>query len=262
MAEWSGFFNSEAGDVREYGAEVFAEYFANFIKDGVYVKNNILSLPVTAGSGLNVNIGVGSAWIKGYTYKNDSLLNKSISPPDAVLNRIDRVVLRFDEVNRKITSEIKTGTFASSPNPPSLTNTPTIKELSLAKVIVNKGATSVIIIDERLTEFCGQVSLLIDIPLNDLLNEWQDFKNTTQVDFNDFMQGLENILDENTAGNLLNLININIDNISTNTNAISQINDDIALLETTKMGADKIILSANNADINLMEEGQIWMKYK
>lgn len=244
MAEWSGFFNSEDGDVREYGAEVFAEYFANFIKDGVYVKDNTLSLPVTAGSGLSVNIGVGSAWIKGYTYKNDNLLNKSISPPDAILNRIDRVVLRFDEVNRRITSEIKTGIFGSSPNPPSLTNTSTIKELSLAKVIVNKGATTVSIVDERLTDLCGQVSLLIDIPLQDILAEWEQFKGEKEVNYNTWIAELESILDENTAGNLLNLINANISDIE------------------TKMDNDKITISPDNADVNLMSEGGIWIKYK
>lgn len=236
MAEFSGFFNTSAIDPREYNASEFAEYFHNFISNGVFSKNNKLGLRVSPGTGLNVNIDTGDAYIMGYRYKNDSTLSKAIQAPDTILNRIDRVVLRFDEVAKEIKAVVKTGSFGSSPTAPSLENTATIKELSLARVIVNNKATTVSVIDERLTEFCGQVALLIDVPLDDLLSEWSAWKAYNEQEFRAWLVMLENALEGNTAGNLLNQIN-------------------------TKMDKSKITISNLDADASAMSEGDIWIKY-
>ena len=256
MAEYSSFWNSEVGDVREYNASEFAEYFNRFISDGVYVKDSQMGLRVLAGSGLQITVAVGFAYIKGYLYKSDEIITKTIDAPDATLNRIDRVVLRFDEIARSIEVVIKKGGFASSPVPPVLVNTDSLKEMSLAQIRVNKGATSVTVTDER-----EQVALLIDVPLEDFLIEWQQFKNDNQEDFNLFIQGLENILDETTAGNLLSLIQTNETNITSNETNITLLETDITSLETDKMDKTKIHLSATDAVIGDMAEGDIWIKY-
>lgn len=236
MAEFSGFFNTSLGDPREYNASEFAEYFHNFISNGVFSKDNKLGLKVSPGTGLNVSVDIGKGYIRGYTYKNDSALSKAIQAPDTILNRIDRVVLRLDLVAKEIKLIIKTGSFGSSPTPPSLENTATIKELSLAKVIVNNKATTVSVIDERLTESCGQVALLIDAPLDDLLAEWNAWKAYNEQEFRAWLVMLENVLDGNTAGNLLNQINL-------------------------KMDKTKIKISNLDADVSAMNEGDIWIKY-
>jgi len=228
MAELSRFFNSEVGDVREYQASEFAEYFAKFLSDGIYVEDGQMGLNVTAGTGLAVNIAVGSAYIRGYLYKNDATLNKTLTVADATLNRIDRVVLQFDEVNKWIKIIIKSGGYASSPSPPSLTDTTTTKELSLAQVRVNAASTTPIITDERMTE-TGQVQLLIDAPLEDILVEW-----------NAWLLDKENVLD--------NLIDAS--DVTTLTNLIN-----------TKMDETKIHLSATDAVVGDMADGDIWIKY-
>lgn len=251
MSEKYRFFNYSEGDEVEYQASEFAEYFSRFLSDGVYTESGQLGLKVSSGSGLSINVATGYAYVRGYMYHNDDILNKALDAPDSVLDRIDRIVLRFDEVNRNIKIEVKKGAFSSSPTPPTLINSSTVKELSLAQVRIRKNATSISatdITDERLSEFCGMVSLLVDVPLNDLLAEWQAWKSNNQIDFETWLQGLEEILDENTAGNLLNLINTNI--------------SAIANLQTEKMNNDKIIISPDNADVNLMSEGGIWIKYK
>jgi len=175
MAELSRFFNSEIGDVREYNASEFAEYFSRFLTDGIYVTEGNLDLKVSADSGMNVNIATGYAFIRGYMYKNDAALSKTIVASDATLDRIDRVILKFDEVNKSIEIIVKNGTLASSPVAPALVNTDTIREISLAQIRINKGVTSILsgnITDERVSEFGGVVSSLITIPIDDLWDAW------------------------------------------------------------------------------------------
>lgn len=176
MAEYFRFFNSSEGDPREYTASEFAEYFSQFLSDGLYAQDGNTGLKVTAGTGLNVKVAPGYAFIRGYLYKNDATINIALDPADSMLNRIDRVVLRFDEVAREIKVSLKKGTFSSTPQPPAIEVTDTVKELTLAQVIINAGASSVTsITDERFKETCGLVEILASIPLNDFMNQWNEW---------------------------------------------------------------------------------------
>lgn len=173
MAENYRFFNSAEGDIREYTASEFAEYFSRFLSDGLYAINGDAGLKVTSGAGLTVDIGTGYAFVRGYLYHNDSPLNIALSPADTILHRIDRLVLRFDEVAREIKVAVKIGNFSSTPQPPAIVVTDTVKEMTLAQVRVNAGATNVTaIIDERFKETCGLVEILASIPLNDFMDQW------------------------------------------------------------------------------------------
>ena len=175
MAEHFRFFNSSEGDPREYPASDFAEYFSRFLSDGLYTENGKAGLQVLPGTGLEVQVATGYAFIRGYMYHNDAALTKALDPADTMLDRIDRVVLRFDEVEREIRVDIKTGTFSSTPTAPALEETSTVKELGLAQVYVRKGATSLAtkdITDERLTNACGLVSSLITIPAAEMWDVW------------------------------------------------------------------------------------------
>ena len=89
----------------------------------------------------------------------------SSEPADGVLNRIDRVVLRYDEADREIRAEVKKGELASSPVAKELQRDADAYELGIADIAVNKGATSIKqddIIDLRDNEeLCGWVDSLI-----------------------------------------------------------------------------------------------------
>lgn len=175
MAEHFRFFNSTEGDVREYLASEFAEYFSRFLSDGLYTENGKAGLQVAPGTGLQVQVATGYAFIRGYMYHNDAALTKVLDPADTMLDRIDRVVLRFDEVAREIRVAVKTGAFSSTPTAPGLEITSTVKELGLAQVYVRKGVTSLAtkdITDERLTSACGLVSSLITIPAQEMWDVW------------------------------------------------------------------------------------------
>lgn len=182
MTEHYRFFNSTAEDVREYLASEFAEYFSRFLSDGLYTEDGQAGLQVSAGEGLQVSIEAGYAFVRGYMYHNDVALTKDLQAADANLNRIDRVVLRFDEVARTILLAVKTGAVASSPVPPALEITDTVKELALAQVYVKAGATTITsVTDERLTENCGLVSSLIDIPAGEMWEQWLRMMNDIEA---------------------------------------------------------------------------------
>lgn len=174
MAEYSRFFNSIDGD-NLYQASDFAEYFRTFLSDGIFSQDGNLGLKVTKDIGLKVKVAIGFAFIKGYMYKNDSPLTFTLATADNTLDRIDRVVIRFDELERGIKTIVKTGLAGSSPVPPALENSDTVKELSLAQIKVNKNAVTLVdsnITDERYGENCGVVSSLITIPIQDMWEQW------------------------------------------------------------------------------------------
>lgn len=177
MAEHFRFFNSADDDLREYTAAEFAEYFSCFLSDGLYTINGRVGLKVTPGPGLSVKIDTGYAFIRGYMYKNDSEISKAIDPPDTMLDRIDRIVLRFDEVAREIKVTVKKGTFSSTPQAPAIEVSSTVKEMTLAQIRIRKGSITFSaqdITDERFLATCGLVSSLIDIPAQEMWDIWND----------------------------------------------------------------------------------------
>ena len=167
------------------------------------------------------------------------------------LDRIDRVVLRYDVTDREIRLEVKKGTFASSPVAPALQRDVNAYELALADIYVANGVISITqanITDQRLnSELCGIVHGTVEqVDTTTLFNQYltwlQEKKNQYDQDmlawtaqkksefeswaeaqeqgfeawraqeeqsFYDWFEHLQDILDENVAGNLLNLINAN-----------------------------------------------------
>ena len=220
--EKSSFFNSLSGD-RKYKAEDWAAYFASFIGNGVYANGDLAVSAVTPGQEddedadpMAVKVGAGKAWINGYFYVNTASLPLEITVADGVLNRIDLVVLRWDLAARTITAQIKAGASASSPAAPALQRDADGYELCLAQVYVQAGATAITqadITDKRLdSALCGLVAGVVQqIDTSTFLTQleaWMEqYKETAQQDFESWFSTLESVLDENTAANLLNLIN-------------------------------------------------------
>ena len=167
MAMRSGFFNSVNND-RLYSANEFAEYFSTFIGNGIF-PSPTTSLQVQTDSGLTIKVMSGKAWINGYYFVVDA--DEAIPiQPDAILPRIDRLVLRLHLGNREITLVHKQGTAASTPVAPTLTRDAQMIELSLATLSIPAGAgsiTSGMITDNRANSAeCGFVtSTITNIPI-------------------------------------------------------------------------------------------------
>lgn len=159
-------------------------------------------------------------------FVNDSDYLLTIDNADGVLNRIDRIVLQLNYLNREIVPVIKKGTFASSPVAPSLQRDADAYELAIADVYIGAGSISISqanITDTRLnTELCGVVHGLIDqVDTTTIFNQYQAWFNSVkdgteqeisewqqQVEqsFNDWFDTVRGILDGDVATNLANRI--------------------------------------------------------
>ncbi len=290
MAIRSGFFNSVNGD-RKYDARRFAEYFATFIGNGVF-PNPSNNLQVVSNNDMTVTIKAGKAWINGYILVNDDDYTLTLDPADGVLNRVDRVVLRYDVVDREIRLEVKKGVLGSSPMAQALQRDADAYELALADIYVGKGAISITqasITDQKLnTSLCGIVHGVVDQVdtttlfnqylawLNekksqynaDMINwttqkqdeyntwtadkqaEYQNWYNATttaeqqeiddmqdqfQDNWDTWFATVQDTLDGDTAGNLLNLINANSAAIATKAEQsnLEATNTNVSGLQTT-----------------------------
>jgi hypothetical protein len=249
MAIRSGFFNSINKD-RLYSASNFAEYFATFISNGVF-PNPSDNLQVISNNDMTVTVQAGKAWINGYILINDDDYILEIEPADGVLNRIDRIVARYDVVDREIRLEVKKGQFSSNPVAPNLQRDADAYELALADIYVAKGAVSIAqanITDLRFnTELCGIVKGTVDqIDTTDLFAQYQ-------AAFNDWFQELKDVLDDNTAANFLNLINQLDDDLASHKADYANLVDRVNNLNTNDIQARKEIL-----DIKLkLDEQQV-----
>ena len=170
MAEYSKFFNSAEGDIREYPAAEFAGYFGKFLSNGVYTIDELMGLKVSTVTGFQIKVSPGAALINGYEYINDADINFTLSGSDVVLGRIDRVVLKLDIVNRNMKVLVKKGSLGSVPNAPTLTKTNDIIELPLAQIRIDKNTNTGVITDERVP-----IHSLIEIPYGDLRTEFDEW---------------------------------------------------------------------------------------
>ena len=150
--EHSGFFNGE----QEYGQEEFNRYFDNIYESGVSVKeDNSMTLGVT-NEGTIIKVESGFSIVKGFYLYNDSIKSITVTP-DSNYDRIDRVVVRLNISNSKVSIEIKNGVAGSKPQPPTLQRDNSIYELSLAQVYIPRSG-SIRITDERhRLELCGAI---------------------------------------------------------------------------------------------------------
>ena len=229
-------------DDREYEASIFRNYFGKFLTTGVYFGkyNNYgdYSMKVVADTGLNVKVTKGCGLIKGadYNLKNDKVL--PINMPIGS-NRKDMIVVRLDDKLevRKTKLYVKEGTATDFAE---LERTVDVYEICLAKIVVGDRVLEVTIDDitdtRRDSELCGIVTSLIDIDIQDVLDDitakkdkfFEDLNIETEEEKTAFFnrletwfESLQDILDENTAGNLLNKINANTQAINENTQAIN-----------------------------------------
>ena len=215
MAEHSYFWPDVNGD-REYTDNDLAEFSGGFVTHGVYNGD----LAVTAGTNMSIVIPSGRAYVgpswKVRKYYNDGPLTLAVANADGVLNRKDTVVLRSDINTRSVTAMILTGTFASNPVAPAIVRTAEQYDLKIAEINVPAGTTAItqaLITDTRLdSTVCGIVaSVMQQVDTTALYNQIQadlaSFKSVNEADFTAWVNSLKDVLDAETAGNLLNLIN-------------------------------------------------------
>lgn len=224
MAEFSGFFDSHLVDGkydRAYLAEHFAKYFASFIGNGIFGGNsNELMVLQNETANMGVRVQKGKAFINGYFYENDDELLLQLDVADGVLNRIDLIVLKFDNVERVIRLAVKKGTPSTNASAPTLQRDSDYYELALAEVYVRAGATSIIqmnITDKRLDKtVCGLVQGVVQqfdttnfgAQIDSFIRNFETY-NTTKM--NEVLARLNAMADNNDLASLI----IDIENLET-----------------------------------------------
>lgn len=159
------FFDSTTDDKRIYQAADWARFHNQIIGNGVSNTPNLPDLEVTARTNMNVALGAGYMFANGYMYQNDSTMTLSHSIADPNNNRIDRVVICFDNnpMERRIYAYIKKGVPANNPTPPNLQRDNYVYEMSVAQVTIIAGKSYVEqteIRDERANDnVCGYIPL-------------------------------------------------------------------------------------------------------
>lgn len=245
MAEISGFHGSENGD-RRYKADFWARFLGSFIGNGVY-PNPSTNLQVIANGDMTVTVKAGKAWINGVFYENTSDRVITLDVADGVLKRIDRIVVSDITLERDTYIKVKEGAFASTPAAPALQRDADAYELGIADILVNNGVVSISqsnITDLRLnSNYCGIVHGLFDqVDTTTLFNQYQAWYFETvndattdiasmlsafQSSFNAWFASIQDVLDADTAGNLLNMINALIERMNIAETAIEQNTENI-----------------------------------
>jgi hypothetical protein len=160
-------------DVDEYiGAENVMKWLHGR-SSGVFGADGNLS--VTANGDMTVSVSDGVGWLAndkadGTVFWNDtkeqtgSELQLTIPLPDAILPRIDRIVVSWDTVNyaEKPRIEVLKGTPNNAPTATELTNNTLKRQISLARIYVAAAVSRISadsITDERLDpDVCGLVT--------------------------------------------------------------------------------------------------------
>lgn len=207
-----GMFNSINGD-RKYKAEDFAQYFATFIGNGIFVKPSDCLQIFANGDSMSVTVRAGKAWVNGYYLINDDNYTLPLSVGDTTLNRIDRIVIRLDFVQRKMSVEVKKGTLSASPVAPTLKRDADAYELALADVYIAKGALTInqaAVTDTRLNNnLCGLMHGVVNqVDTTTIFNQYQqwfnDYSVTKAAEFlawqTDVTTALENWIDAQEQG--------------------------------------------------------------
>lgn len=159
------FFDSTADDRRNYQAADLARYHAQIIGNGVSNTASLPDLEVTARTNMDIALGAGYMFANGYMYENDSTMTLTHAIADPNNDRIDRVVICFDNdpAERRIYAYIKTGVPGNNPTPPSLQRDNYVFEMSVAQVRIIAGKSFIEqseITDERANaSVCGYIPL-------------------------------------------------------------------------------------------------------
>lgn len=133
--------------------------------NGVFlISQNGSDLQVIADNGMSIKISPGACHILGAKAVETAERIMTLSPSNSSLDRIDRIVARFDlsEPIRSIEIYLKEGTPSTTPIAPDVVQASNYYELALADIRVKAGAkeiNSVDILDQRQNpEVCGLVA--------------------------------------------------------------------------------------------------------
>lgn len=181
------------------------------------------NLAVSAASGMNVTVSDGTGWMAndkkdGTVFWNDtkeqtgSELQLTIPLSDAILPRIDRIVVSWDTVDyaEKPRIEVLKGTPNTSPVAPALTNNTLKRQISLAQISVAAAAskiTSADITDERLDDtVCGLVTSGIELDTTMAQNQFAAYLERVKKELADLETGTIPAISDSHIDDILTIL--------------------------------------------------------
>ena len=179
MALTSGFYDSIDGD-RTYNAEQMSAIFDGIINDGVLANiGKAFQVRVSTPAKGIVSIGTGRAWFNSTWVYHDSLGFLQLADSDSLLDRIDAVVIEIDHSEAVRAASIKrvTGTAASNPTNPTMTNTDEVHQYPLAYIHRTAGTNA--ISDSDITNAVGTsecpyvTGILQSLSIDNVVAQWQ-----------------------------------------------------------------------------------------
>ena len=207
-----------SGGIPQYDRAVSSQPLRKLLSDlfttGV-MPNPSTCFQVSAGEeGMTVSVSAGYAVINGGLMQEEETRILEVGAADLVNDRIDTVVLRWNEnVDvREADLYIVAGTPASEPVRPELTRSGSIYEIGLADLFIAHGTTSMS--NERITdtryesERCGIVSSVSEWDTTTIYQQVQadlaNFQNVEEAEFMAWFDRMKDQLSEDAAGHLQN----------------------------------------------------------
>lgn len=187
---------------RKYKAEDWMWFFGMLFSSGV-MPNPSDGLQVVAHSGMEVRVNAGYAIINGGGFRNPSVKGVTLEMADGALNRIDRVVIRWDLTLRDTYIAVLKGAPSAKPTATALTRGTEVWELAIADVYVGKGVTRIRtqdITDQRFNSaLCGIAAAFPKgIDASVLTRQFDDFFKTYRTavldEFGVYKQDMETYL--------------------------------------------------------------------
>lgn len=166
--------------------------------------------------GMTVVVHSGFAVIDGGLALETQNRTLEVTAAHSTYDRIDTVVLRWNENIDVRTCDlyIVAGTPSATPVRPELQRDNSIYEIGLADIFVTHGAATITndkITDTRYeTARCGVVSSISEFDTTFIYQQVQsdlaNFKNEEQAEFIEWFNSIQDILDENVAAHIMNLL--------------------------------------------------------
>ena len=216
--DYGYFFNSENSD-RTYSASAFETWLLPFFAPGVFY--DCFEVTELDTPDMAVNVSGGYANLNGCVGYFPTSNTLTIDVAHGVYARYDAIVLRRDNINRRITMEVVKGEASANPSQYHPQRDSDIYECVVALVKVNAGATKIYqtnIYDRRLyANYCGYVITAVQTP------DFEDLYTQFTASFMEWFDEMKDQLDEDAAGHL----QLEIDDINS---GIDSLEDGLAIV--------------------------------
>jgi len=222
-SEISG-YNADGSPIYDRAADsaVLRKWMSQYFSDGIHYDRSTgeLGFSTLQGSGLTAQTTPGAITCQGSIGIEENIRVHQFDAADTTYDRIDTIVMRMSlETDvRKDDLYVVKGTPASNPVPPTLTRDLTNYEMGISNIRIRKNSTQIQqadIEDTRLdTERCGVCAVPMGVfnttDLYRQINADLALRRAEAIAYmNEWIALIQNTIDEQTEGALLNLIEEN-----------------------------------------------------